>query len=63
MSMHNVNMWKAKLKAARLEEQQWAKAYNRAERAMVRIGKQIDELESKIDAEMAAVKQRACIDV
>lgn len=63
MSMHNVNMWKAKLKAARLEEQQWAKAYNRAERAMVRIGKQIDELESKIDAELAKAEQRNCIDV
>ena len=53
MSMHNVKMWTVKLKAARHEEQQWAKAYNKAERALTRIGHEIQELESKI----AAAKQ------
>ena len=48
MSMHNVKMWTVKLKAARHEEQQWAKAYNKAERALNRIGKEIQELEKKI---------------
>ena len=53
MSMHNVKMWTVKLKAARHEEQQWAKAYNKAERALNRIGKEIQELEKKIADELA----------
>ena len=58
MSTHSLNMWKAKLKAAKLEEQQWAKAYNRAERAMLRIGKDIDELEKKIESELARIESK-----
>lgn len=58
MRMHNIKLWKAKLKAAREEERQWAKAYNRAERAMLRIGRKIDTLENKIERELAGTEQR-----
>jgi len=48
-----LNLWKVKLRTAKVEEKQWAKAYNRAERAMVRLGRQIDDLEKKIADELA----------
>lgn len=51
-----MKLLKVKLKAALAEQRQWAKEYNRAERAMLRVGKQIDELEKKI--ELATAKQR-----
>lgn len=53
MDSPRVKLWKAKLKAAKAEERQWAKAYNRAARAMLRVGHQIDELEKKIATELA----------
>lgn len=53
MNKVRVNFWKAKLRAAKAEEKQWSKAYNRAERAMVRVSRQIDELERKIADELA----------
>ena len=43
---------------SKAEERQWAKAYNRAERAMLRVGRQIDELERKTENELAKIKQR-----
>lgn len=51
--MKRLKLWQTKLKAAKAEERQWAKAYNRAERAMLRVGRQIDELEKKIANELA----------
>lgn len=51
--MNRIKLLKAKLRALKAEERQWAKAYNRAERAMLRMGKQIDELEKKIGLELA----------
>ena len=59
MDSAKIKMWKAKLKASKAEERQWAKAYNRAERAMLRVGRQIDELEKKIADELAKAEQRA----
>lgn len=56
MNSANVRMWKAKLKATRVEERQWTKAHNRAERALVRIGKEIEHLEKKIESELAKAK-------
>jgi len=56
--MTRIGLWQAKLKAAKIEEQQYAKVYNRAERALLRIGKEIDELEKKIADELAKAKQR-----
>lgn len=53
MSLNNLKMWQVKLKAARHEEQQWLKAYNKAERALLRIARDIQELERKINAELA----------
>lgn len=41
-------LWQAQLKAARKEERQWAKAYNRAERALLRTGARIDKLEKRL---------------
>jgi tetrahydromethanopterin S-methyltransferase subunit G len=58
MDSAKIKMWKAKLKASKAEERQWAKAYNRAERAMLRVGRQIDELERKTENELAKIKQR-----
>ena len=58
MDSTKIKMWKAKLKASTAEERQWAKAYNRAERAMLRVGRQIDELERKTENELAKIKQR-----
>lgn len=58
MDSTKIKMWKAKLKASKVEERQWAKAYNRAERAMLRVGRQIDELERKIENELAKIEQR-----
>lgn len=51
-----LNLWRAKVKALKHEEHQWAKVYNQAERAMTRIGKRIDELERKIDYKLAKAK-------
>ena len=59
MNATNLKLWKAKLKAAKAEERQWAKVLNRAERAMLRVGRQIDELEKKIANELAKAEQRA----
>ena len=41
-------LWAAQLKAARKEERQWAKVYNRAERALLRVGQRIDKLEARL---------------
>jgi hypothetical protein len=59
MDSTRIKLLKAKLKASKAEERQWAKEYNRAERAMLRVGRQIDELEKKIGNELAKAEQRA----
>lgn len=59
MDSTRLKLLKAKLKASKAEERQWAKEYNRAERAMLRVGRQIDELEKKIGNELAKAEQRA----
>ena len=59
MDSHKIKLLKAKLKASKAEERQWAKVYNRSERAMLRVGRQIDELEKKIADELAKAEQRA----
>ena len=59
MDSTKIKLLKAKLKAAKAEQRQWAKAYNRADRAMLRIGRQLDELEKKIADELAKAEQRA----
>ena len=59
MDSAKIKMWKAKLKASKAEERQWAKVYNKAERAMLRVGRQIDDLEKKIANELAKAEQRA----
>lgn len=59
MDSTKIKLLKTKLKAAKAEQRQWVKAYNRAERAVLRIGFQIDELEKKIGNELAKAEQRA----
>jgi hypothetical protein len=59
MDSTKIKLLKAKLKASKAEERQWAKAYNRADRAMLRVGRQINELEKKIANELAKAEQRA----
>jgi TolB-like protein len=51
-----VKLLKAKLISARADERLWAKVYNRAERAMLRIGRQIEDLERRIANELAKTK-------
>lgn len=48
MQPQNIKLWKAKLKAAKVEQRQWAKAYSRAERGLARATRQVNELEKKI---------------
>lgn len=60
MNSTRLKLWKTKLKAARADERQWARVYNRAEKAMLRIGREIDELEKKIEDELAKAEQRTC---
>lgn len=52
-----MKLLKVKLKAALAEQRQWAKEYNRAERAMLRVGKQIDDLQRKINAYQTKVQR------
>ena len=59
MDSTRIKLLKAKLKASKAEERQWAKVYNRSERAMLRVGRQIDELEKKIADELAKAEQRS----
>ena len=59
MNSTRLKLWKTKLKVARADERQWARVYNRAEKAMLRIGREIDELEKKIENELAKAEQRA----
>ena len=56
MRSQSIKLLKLKLLTAKAEERQWAKAYNSAERAMLRIGIQIDELEKKIELQLATAK-------
>lgn len=53
MTALHVKQWKAQLAAARKLQRQWLKAYKQAERALLRVGKKIDQLEKKIDAQLA----------
>lgn len=53
MNLQTVRLWKTKLKAAKAEERQWAKKYNEAERALLRVGRDINQLEKKIESELA----------
>ena len=53
MRPHIVKQWQAKLKAAKAYKTRWLQQYNRAERALHKINKTIDELEKKIEAELA----------
>ena len=61
MRRPNIKLLQAKLKTAQAEERQWANAWNKAERHMIRIGKEIEELERKI--ELAGTQQEARADV
>jgi len=51
--MSRIKLWQAKLKAAKVEARQWIKARNQSERALARVGRQIIELEKKIDNKLA----------
>lgn len=53
MRPYVVKQWKAKLKAAKAYQKRWLKQYNQAERALLKIGKTINELEKKIENELA----------
>lgn len=53
MRPYIVKQWQAKLKAAKAYRKRWLKQYNQAERALLKINKTIDELEKKIEAELA----------
>lgn len=50
MTRKQEELLRGRLKAAKKEERQWAKAYNRAERAMLRVGAKIDKMEARLAA-------------
>ena len=54
--MKRIDMWKAKLKAARSALNHKKRQYNAAERSMSRTIQEIMKLEEKIDAYMAKTK-------
>ena len=51
--MTRLKLYRAKLRAAKVEARQWAKHYNRAERALLRVCRTMTELEAKIAREEA----------
>ena len=51
--MTRLKLYRAKLRAAHVEQKQWLKHLNRAERAIWRLGLTIVELEEKIVREEA----------
>jgi predicted nucleic acid-binding Zn-ribbon protein len=53
-----LSLWQTKLKAAKAEQHQHEKMLRQQYRALERIQKQITELESKIEHELAKAKQR-----
>jgi hypothetical protein len=51
--MTRLKLYKAKMRAAQAERRQWAKAYHRAERGLLRVGAKIYQLGQKIAVEEA----------
>ena len=53
LAMRHVDLWKAKLKAAKAEQRIVVRQYNAAERALHRLSLQIENLEKKIERKLA----------
>ena len=51
--MKHVELWKAKLKAAKAERRIVAKVHNQTERALHRLSLEIEDLENKIERKLA----------
>ena len=58
MNTTRLTLLKAKLKAAKADWRLWTREHNRAERALLRIDRQIAERERKIESELAKAEQR-----
>jgi len=56
MRPQSIKLWQAKIKLLLKEEKEWAKKWNQADRAMIRLGRRIEELEKKIELELARAK-------
>ena len=48
-----VNYVKAKIKTVEMEQRQWAKMFNRAERGLTKCSKQLDVLKARLERELA----------
>jgi len=55
--MKHIDLWKAKLKAAKTERRLAAKAHNATERALHRLSLEIEDLEKKIERKLAKPTQ------
>lgn len=55
--MKRIDHWKAKLKAAQVEERQVTRQYNQMARAFVRACDRVEELEKKVEYEKAKLAQ------
>ena len=47
-----VNYVKAKIKTVEMEQRQWAKMFNRAERGLIKCSKQLDVLKARLEREL-----------
>jgi hypothetical protein len=55
--MKHVELWKAKLKAAKAERRIVVKVHNQTERALQRLSLEIEDLEKKIERKLAKPTQ------
>ena len=55
--MKRIDHWKAKLKAAQVEERQVTRQYNQMARAFVRACDRVEELEKKVEDEKTKLAQ------
>ncbi len=55
--MKRIDHWKAKLKAAQVEERQVTRQYNQMARAFVRACDRVEELEKKVEHEKTKLAQ------
>lgn len=56
MRSKNSTLWRAKVKALKVERRQWQKVLSGAVRKMLKINEQIAKLESKIEYQLAKTK-------
>lgn len=56
MASNTINLWRAKVKALKIEERQWTKVHRSATRKLLKLHHQIWNLEKKIEHKLAKTK-------